>query len=380
MDSKKFLKYLKSIDFPNKNYNAIKSYPDTKLINGIYINDFNKRYKKKFLYNHNEENISDNKIINNLFNNSLSFISKVQNNLYNYNINNYISGGAALKLYTLYNKKLIYNYDPNILTTKDIDIYLYLNEKKITNIIIINNLFKLLDSVIISLNNTDYSFLELYVLINFENTKEFNEIIKILMDNSFELYLYSVNKEENIYILKFIKVIDNEFCIRIKLKFRKIEKLLDEEIYSYIKLTNYFYKKINYKNFKYICKNLIVEFLVKNKNKSNIELMKNTLKYNNNLFYIYNEKTILYNLMHLFYKYKFDTNDNTIQLKKNSFKDIRDEKRLNLFFKIFCNTFYSNLNNIDIDNKLNELKNDSKSFKKNIENIKNFNMIDKIMK
>ena len=102
MNSKEFIKYLKTLDFPDKNYNAIKLYPGTELINGKYINDFNKKYKKKYLHIHEDKNLLDNNIVaKQLFNNSLSYISKIQNNLLNIKIENYISGGAALKLYSL---------------------------------------------------------------------------------------------------------------------------------------------------------------------------------------------------------------------------------------------------------------------------------------
>jgi hypothetical protein len=377
MDSKEFIKYLKNIDFPDKNYNAIKLYPGTELIKGIYVNDFNKKYKKKYLYNHEDQNILDDALSKQLFNNSLSYISKLQINLSNINIENYISGGAALKLYSL--KDPIPKSNSNILMTKDIDLYLYYDEKKITNKIIFNNIFKIVDSCLLSIKDPNFSFLELYILVNFENSKKFNELIQIMLENSFELFTYNGNQKEDIYIFKFIKVINKEFCIRVKIKFLKIDRLIKEGIYSYTKLTYYYIKKICNNEFKVVNKDIPIEILIKNKNKSNLDLMKSSLNLYNNFFYIYNEKTLLYNLMHLYYKYKFNMEDDAIQVKKNSGKDIRDEIRLNIFFKIFCKSYYNELSINNVNNKLNKLKDSCKKFKKNIEDIKNFNMIDKIM-
>ena len=95
MDGKQFIKYLKTLDFPNNNYTAMKLYPGTELINGKYINDFNKKYKKKYLYDHEDKNIVDNIVAKQLLNNSLPYISDIQQNLLDLNIENYISGGAA---------------------------------------------------------------------------------------------------------------------------------------------------------------------------------------------------------------------------------------------------------------------------------------------
>ena len=377
MNSSEFIKYLKKLNFPSKNYNAIESYPNTEIINGYYINDFNKKYKKKYLYDHEDKNILNNSIANQLFNNSFKYLSDIQANLFNKNIDNYISGGSALKMYALKNKSIISNLD--IFMTKDVDLYLYYKEKIMNNTLIINNIFKIIDSVLYSITNPNYAFLELYILINYEDTKKFTELIKIMMNNSFELFLYKNNEENNIYQFKFLKVINNEFCIRIKIKFLKIDRFLIENIYSYIKLTYYYIKKISNSNFKVLNKYIPIEILVKNKNNSNLDLMKSNLELYQNYFYIYNEETLLYNLMHLYYKYKVNTGDITIDIKKESGKNIRDEKRLDIFFKIYCNNKYKNLDNININKKLQKLKKSYKKFKKIIEDINNFEIIENIM-
>ena len=67
MNTNEFLKYLKSQDFPKKKYNAIYNYPGTEYKNNKYENDFNKKYKKKFLYPHEDKNIVQNNVADNLF-------------------------------------------------------------------------------------------------------------------------------------------------------------------------------------------------------------------------------------------------------------------------------------------------------------------------
>ena len=124
MNSDFFIKYLKNNDFPNKNYNAITSHPDK--------NYFTQKYKKKFLYSQ-ESNISNSES-KKLFNESFKYVSTFQQNLFQKNIENYISGGFAQKLYsTLYDVK----NDDKILTTKDCDIYVYYDNIKINNNVIL---------------------------------------------------------------------------------------------------------------------------------------------------------------------------------------------------------------------------------------------------
>lgn len=377
MNSKEFLKYLKTLDFPNKKYSAITSYPGTEHINGKYINDFNSKYKKKYLYDHEDKNIVLNEDAKKLFNSSFSYISKIQENLLNKNISNYIYGGAALKLYSLLSN--IKNNE-NIFKTKDYDIALYLdeNKKKINNKIIYETSLKIIDSILLYANNPNFAFLELYILINFENTKKFSEIIDVYMNNDFELHYYKENHEKNTYTFKFLKVINKEFCIRLKVKFSKLDAFLKEKIYSYIKTTYYYINRLPNGVFKVVNKYIPIEMLIKNKKELNIELMTNEITLHNNHFYLYNQNTLLYNLMHLYYKYHFDTENSTIPLKKEAGKNIRDEKRLNLFFKIYCKMLYKKYDNSNVNNLLLKLKNKEKKFKKSIEKIKDFKVINTI--
>jgi hypothetical protein len=373
MNSKDFLKYLKKIDFPTKKYDAVKSYPGTEYINRKFINDFNEKYKKKFLYDH-DKDISDDTEANKLFNESLKYISKIQENLNNINVENYIAGGGALKLYGL---KCNINVNKKMLTTKDFDIYIFLNEKKIKSIDIYNNSLNIINSILKYPNNPNFGFLETYLLVHFENTKKFKELIDFYIGNGFDLHLYTPKEEINTYIFKFVKVINNEFCIRFKIKFQKIDDFIKNNIYSYSKITYYYIKRIGNKEFKPINKFIPIEFLVKNRNKSNIDIMKSSLDLNNK-FYLYNQNTLLYNLLHLYYKYRHNIVNKTIKAKKLEEKNKRDEERLNYFFDIYCCNIKHLLNSkFNIKQKLIDLKNDEKKFIKDIEKIKDFKMIEK---
>jgi hypothetical protein len=377
INTKDFINYLKNIGFPFKNYNALKDYPGTKILNNRFINYFNKKYKKKFLYSHENKNTILNSNSNQLFNNSFKYISNLQNNLLNKNIENYISGGSALKLYSLlYNEK---NND-KLFSTKDYDLYLYCNEKKITNKVIIHNIENILNSVVEINKFQNYAFIDLYTLINYENKNEFNEIIEIFLNNGYDLNTYLIKSTNNkeIYEFRFLKIINKELCLRIKLKLLNIESMINEGIYSYTKLTYFYIKKLPNNVFKVFNKYIPVEILIKNKHKSNLEIMKSSIQLYNNIFYIYNLNTLLYNLMHLYYKYDFNTTNITIERKKIEGKNVRDKKRLDLFFKIYCNVLYPNLNNNKINLLLIKLKENEKKFKKNIEEIKDFSMIEKI--
>lgn len=368
-----FINYLKTMDFPNKKYNAIYDYPNTQLINKKYINDFNKKYKKKFLYSHEDKNLIINYDSEQLFNNSFKYISNIQKNLLKRNIQNYISGGAALKLYSLLYK--VNNNDKNLIT-KDYDMYLYYNEKKLNNIIILNKVKDIIDSLLEINKHQNYAFIELYMLLHYENSKNFVEILEIFLNNGFDLFTYTI-KNNDIYEFKFLKVINKEFCIRIKLKLLNIDNFIKENIYSYTKLTYYYINKIK-NEFKVVNKYIPIEILIKNKSKSNLEIMKSSIIYNNNIFYVYNMNTLLYNLMHLYYKYNHDTENKTIDIKKQSGKDIRDKKRLDLFFKIYCKAIYPELSKSNINSRLIKLKDSEKKFKKPIEKIKDFSIIEKI--
>ena len=100
LNSIEFTKYLKSINFPKKNYDATFLYHNTKIINKKPINEFTKKYKRKFLIINNEP-VDTNKELNSLYFNTLSLVSELQKNLLNNNTQSVISGGSSLKLYSL---------------------------------------------------------------------------------------------------------------------------------------------------------------------------------------------------------------------------------------------------------------------------------------
>ena len=376
LSTEKFIKYLTSMNFPEKKYDAVKSYPGTYILNGKFINIFNNKYKKKkFLYDHMEKNSPLNNHSNELFAQSFNYISNLQKNLLDRQIENYIAGGASIKLYT---ELALEKSTQNFLKTSDFDIYLYYNDKTINNKIILTNVKNKIESVIKLLNNPNYLFIELYILIHYEDKKKFKNVLKIFLDDGYDLQSYNPYINTETYIFKFLKVINNELCIRLKIKFLKIDALIKENIYSYSKLTVYYIKKTNSSTFEVFNKFIPVEFLIKNKNKSNLEIMKSKITLRHKNFYVFNENTILYNLMHLYYKYHFDTENQTIVKKKSEGKNIRDELRLEFFFKIYCKLKYKKIDKGKYNNLLNILKSNEKEFMANIESIKNFNMIDKI--
>jgi hypothetical protein len=349
----------------NKKYIAFKNNPN-----------FIKKYKKKFIYDHNDKNTISLNISNNLFNQSLSYLSQIQQNIHKMGIDNYLSGGGSLKLYT---KLAGFNDKIDILQTNDFDLYLYFNERYLNNNkLLINKLLNIINVIVNNLKNKNYTFLEYYILLDYKKDN-FNEIIKIMLKNGFELYLYDPDFINHIYKIKFLKLYTKEFCLRLKFKFMDISNFKKENIYSYIKMTHFFIKK-NKNEYNIVNKYTPIEILIKNKNVSTLDLIKSSMYLNNNLFYIYNEDTLLYNLMHLYYKYNHNTNNKTINIKKEQGKNKRDEKRLQYFFKVYCHFKYPFYNALNMDIIYKKLLNNNVKFKNNIEHIKNFDMIHNILK
>lgn len=375
MNSNFFIKYLKDNDFPNKNYTALTSYPDTKIINGKQVSYFTNKYKKKFLYSHEDKNTITNSMSKKLFNESFKYISDFQHNLLKKNIENYISGGAAQKLYSI-----LYNVQNNerILTTKDYDFYLYYDCIKIDNNIILTNTINIIDSIVEINKFQNYAFIELYILINYENQEKFDDIIKIFLESGYDLNTYLI-KNNNTYEFRFLKLINKELCIRLRIKILNLENLIKEKIYSYTKITYYYIEKVN-NIYRTVNKYIPIELSVKNKRLSNIDIMKNSITINNKEYFIYNLNTILYNLMHMYYKYNYNTENAGIIKKKEEKKNIRDKKRLDLFFKIYFKALYNKENNKNINSLYEKIIKNEKKFKKTIEDIKNFKMIENIFK
>jgi hypothetical protein len=374
--SSKLLKYLLTIGYPERKYYAYQSYEGTEFINKKPVSNFTRKYKKKFIYKHEDKDIICDEKCMKLFDSSYDYMSRIQSNLLKRNIPNYVAGGAGLKLYSLVAD--VKNTE-NIYLTKDYDLYLYYentDKNKITNSTILNNISNITDSILEITGTPKYSFLELYMILHYNDNKDFYEMFKIFYDNGFDLYEYASFIEKDTYTFKFVKLIGEEFCLRLKIKFLKIDELLKEKIYSYTKVT--FYKINRTANGEFVVENVYIplEILIKNKNDCNLELMKGEVTVNKNKYFIYNENTLLYNLLHMYYKYNYNTNNTKIPLKKQQGKDIRDEKRLNLFFTIYCKLLHPKLKQKDIDDLLIKLKAKSIEFKDNIESIKNFKVIE----
>ena len=131
INSKEFINYLLESNFPNTSYIAFKPYSKSNSNNNSqnkYKIDFNNKYKKKFLLDYPQKDKISENTANTLFFQSMDFMSKFQQNLLNNNIESYISGGGAQKLYAIsindYKKK-------NFLITRDYDLYLYYDNKKV---------------------------------------------------------------------------------------------------------------------------------------------------------------------------------------------------------------------------------------------------------
>ena len=376
----KLLKHLVKIGYPRQKYFAYQSYEGTEFINKKPVSNFTRKYKKKFVYDHEDKDIICDEKCLKLFDSSYDYMSQIQDNLLKRNIENYIAGGAGLKLYSLVSD--VKNTE-NVYLTKDYDLYLYYensDKDKITNTTIINNISNITDSILEITGTPKYSFLELYMVLNYYDNKDFNEMLKVFYDNDYELYSYTSILEKDIYTFKFVKLIGEEFCIRLKIKFLKIDEFIKEKIYSYTKVT--FYKINRTPNGQFVVENVYIplEILIKNKNDCNLELMKGEVSVDKNKYFIYNENTLLYNLLHMYYKYNHNTGNTKIPLKKQQGKDVRDEKRLNLFFTIYCKILHPKLKEKEIDDLLVKLKANSVEFKDNIESIKNFKVIEDVFK
>jgi hypothetical protein len=374
----KLLKHLLTIGYPKQKYYAYQSYEGTEFINKKPVSNFTRKYKKKFVYDHEDKDIICDEKCMQLFDKSYDYMSQIQSNLLKRNISNYIAGGAGLKLYSLASD--VKNTE-NVYLTKDYDLYLYYensDKDKITNTTIINNISNITDSILEITGTPQYSFLELYMVLNYYDNKDFYEMLKIFYDKDYELYSYTSILEKDIYIFKFLKLIGDEFCVRLKIKFLKIDEFIKEKIYSYTKVT--FYKINRTPNGQFSVENVYIplEILIKNKNDCNLELMKGEVTVSNNKYFVYNENTLLYNLLHMYYKYHHNTGNTKIPLKKQQGKDVRDEKRLNLFFTIYCKLLYPKLKQKEIDDLLVKLKAKSIEFKDNIESIKNFKVIEDV--
>jgi hypothetical protein len=372
-----FIKYIKSFGFPFKNYNAIKDYPNTLSINNKKtINKFTEKYNIKFILNYKDENILLNTNNDNLFLKSLNYISNIQKILLKNNIKTYIAGGSAIKLYSLINKNILknYNINKNILKTSDFDIRLFNDNNKLSNKTILNNLEKIIDLININIENQikNKIVLKFFCSMNLYSKKDLINTLEIFLNLNYDLYKYKIliKNDDCTYYFDFIKKNSNTSYIILNLKLKKysLNILKKCDAYSFIKIN---ICNTNNNKLYYIYNS--IDIVLHNKNDLNINL-KTKIKYNNNIFYILNEKSILYNLINLYYDYKNLLNIMEEKIKEG--KNIRDEKRLDYVFKLYCKLFYKNMNNNSINKTLDLIKLKNKKFSKCIFLLKDLSILD----
>lgn len=373
---KEFIKHLNSINFPIEKYYAVYDYPNTIINNKNKrnpINEFTKKYKRKFLNDINLKDTlkKDNKI-NNLFEDSINYVVEFQKNiLKNKNMETYITGGSAIKLYSMLDNNKSKN--DNILTTTDFDMYLCIETSRMTNNLIIKELLNIINSVYLIIKNPNYMTLDLHLLLNFENTNNFIDLVHFFMNNDYDLFKFNPFNEGDCfcYYFKFIKLINKEFCIKITIKFIIFsDNLKKADKNAILLINNYYFDHLQ--NFK-LCYNFLpIELVIIKKNEENLKLIGSTIKINNRLLYIFNEKAILYNLLNLAYKYQYLLDNKSIKNKLDSQKNKRDNLRLEYFFNYYCKIYYPQLT-LDEKNKiLNVMKFEIKNFSKAVIQLKKF--------
>jgi len=385
-----FMIYFKKNIFPTDKYFADKMYPNTTMENKKYINAFNKKYKRKFLYDYPDKDKELTKEdYQYLFKKSIFFLSFVQKRIHEqYNMENYISGGTALNVYAQYLKKKQINFQSNSrndvapwthqneFATSDIDTYLYVDEARITNSILVERILSLSDVALEYKTTSFFTFLDFYMILHFKSQNEIFKILKDMLTVGFDLFKYNYNQEIGRYNFVFLKMKNKELCLKITLRFQPIETFLMENIYSYVLMKYYYIYQKSKSEFKSVHKTIPIEFLVKNKRSSNLSFMKNCITFYHHPLYIYTMKTLLYNLLHLSYKYMYNKENKTIEKKKAEGKNKRDQKRLELFFTMYCQEYYPHWEPKKVNTILPAMMDQREKFKTGIEKIKDLSMID----
>lgn len=371
---KDFIKYLNSKNFPKEKYYAVYDYPNTDIKNKKNpINEFTKKYKKKFLNDLNLKDIlkKDNKV-NNLFEDSINYVAEFQKNiLKNKNMSIYITGGSAIKLYSILDNDK--NKNNSILTTTDFDMYLCIDTPRITNNLIIKELINIINSVYSIIKNPNYMTLDIHLLLNFDNIHNYINLVNFFMNNDYDLFKFNPFNDGDCfcYYFKFIKLINKEFCIKITIKFILFsDNLKKTEKNGILLINNYYFDYLQ--NFK-LCYNFLpIELVIIKKNEENLKLIGNTIKINNKILHIFNQKAILYNLLNLAYKYQYLIDNKSIKNKLNSQKNKRDNLRLEYFFNYYCKIYYPQLTLCERDKILHAMKSEIKNFSKSVIQLKKF--------
>jgi len=358
------IKYLKETGFPNTYYDAYKTNPL-----------FPKQYKKKFIYD---------TIINIkkeeadlLYYKSLPIISKLQKKLKKQKIETYITGGSAIRLYSFvdYQKEFTKN-DIDTISTSDFDIILFTDKKIITIGILCSYIINIINAYYLTIKKPKHMTLQLNVTIPFHNESELDYVLKYFLKKKFDLQRFMHNSEKNKHSFQFISLFNKDFCVKLKLNFVIMaENFINSEKHAIIELYNYYF---DYRNgFKLTNIILPTEMIITRKKNNTTDLVKNSINYNGNIFYLYNKKTILYNLINMQYKYEYLVDNRSILKKKDEKKNIRDHKRLSYFLRIYCRACkLSNSNKINAF--LNKLLENKLQFNIAINKVNNLKMIDDI--
>ena len=325
MNINKFIEYLKSKGFPEKKYDITKLYP--------------RKYKKFILYDSSVNNIKNSES-NTIFKSSIPYISTFQKKLMMNNIENCIGGGFSTRLYI---EDSVNNSNKNILITKDVDMILFY--KNVYTLYLIERLIRIINSAYESIKSDKLNklqkgnthILKLFSIINYENKEQFTEILNIFFKNGFDLSLYKPDLNNNVYILWFIKKINNNLYIKINVKIGNIQQFIKNNIYNFSVLTYVSLLNNREKNIY-----LPTELFVLNKNNLNIKLsdIKNTFIKDNIEVTIYNERFLIYNLLHICHNYIYNIDNNRIKNKISKGKNKRDRERLFYLIKVYLNKYY----------------------------------------
>ncbi len=286
---------------------------------------------------------------------SFDYISHFQKKLLKYNIENYISGGFAQKLYL-----------KDLIKTEDVDIVLLYDEKVLTNKILIENTKYILKSALsYILKKSTSGILELFSILKYNSKKDLTFLTEFAAKNKFTLVSFHPIYKKNIYFYNFERKI-GDIIIHFNVKFTTDVK---SNIENYISL------KFNNEKEKY----LPMDILILNKRKIDTDVIKNSIKIDKNIFYVYSIKALLYNLMNIYFDYQQDIKRTKLISKIEARKDKRDEKRLYYILRLYCNTFYKTLTDTDIKKIFQLFKINNKKFKLDLFKLKNLDIIDKII-
>jgi hypothetical protein len=366
ISSKNIIKYLNDNNFPYTDY-------DASIVNNNFIEKY--KNKKKYLYN---TIINIKKTDSDLlYYKSLPIISNFQKFMKQKKLETYITGGSCIRLHTFLNStNPLQQNEIDIISTTDFDMILFTDKKDVTIKTIITYLMHIMNSYYLTINKPKYMTLQISLILPFNNILELHYVLKYLLNKNFDLYQYKYKPNNNEYNFTFIILFEKVFCIKLNIRFLNMTKnFINNDNFGIIEIYNYYYDfQDNYK-----LKNIVlpIEIMITRKSSQTTELLKDSIIYNNNIFYVFNKKTMLYILSSLQYKYKYLVNNRSIIKKKEEHKNVRDYKRLLFFLKICFNSI-GLYNNTKINENFNKLIENISQFNIAINKITNFSIIDEI--